>query len=149
MRRGLIKVGAFAVILDEQRQVLLCHRCDVDLWNLPGGGVERGETPWQAVVREVKEEVGLEVKVSKLAGIYLNPARALIAFSFVCKIIGGKLTTSNEADDIEYFAFEQMPRYTSPHQVARIRDILDKPNRLHLKLQHGPSAKKLRKKGKL
>src|SRR5438132_1020880 len=44
------KIGAFAVILDEQQRVLLCHRRDYDLWNLPGGRVESGESPWDAVL---------------------------------------------------------------------------------------------------
>jgi len=51
-------IGAFALIFNEHQDILLCHRRDLDLWNLPGGGMEAGETPWQAVVREVEEEVG-------------------------------------------------------------------------------------------
>ncbi len=54
-------------------RVLFCHRRDCDFWNLPGGGVESGEAPWQAVVREVREEVGLEVEVVRLAGLYAGP----------------------------------------------------------------------------
>src|SRR6202051_3583943 len=105
--RRIFKVGAFAIILDEQRRVLLCNRCDADLWNLPGGQVERGETPRQAVIREVKEETGFDVVVNKLAGIYVNPARKNIVFSFVCEIIGGRITTSMESDAIEYFPFDE------------------------------------------
>src|SRR5262245_58989496 len=71
-----VSVGAVAVILDAEGRVLLCHRRDCDLWNLPGGGMEAGETPWQAVVREVKEEVGLDVVVTRLAGVYSKPDRA-------------------------------------------------------------------------
>jgi len=63
-------IGAFAIILDDQRRVLLCHRRDLDLWNLPGGGVESGELPTEAVVREVKKETGLDVAVVHLAGLY-------------------------------------------------------------------------------
>ena len=66
-------LGAFAVIFDEESRVLLCHRTDMDAWNLPGGGVEGGESPWDAVVREVMEEVGLEVRVERLVGIYSVP----------------------------------------------------------------------------
>src|SRR5579885_2118778 len=81
--RRTIKIGAFGIILDEQERVLLCHRCDVDLWNLPGGGVEPGETAAEAVVREVKEEVGLKVTVRKLVGIYIHPRKLNLAFSYV------------------------------------------------------------------
>jgi len=147
--RGIFDIGAFGIIVDEQRRVLLCHRRDVDLWNLPGGGVEKGETPRQAVVREVKEETGFDVVVRWLAGIYVNAGRRKIAFSFVCKVAGGKKKTSDESDAVKYFAFEHIPRYTYPYHVARIKDVLDKPGRIHLKLEHGPSPKKLLKQGKL
>jgi len=48
-------IGVFAVIFNKKKEILLCHRRDYDLWNLPGGGVEKGESPWQAVARETKE----------------------------------------------------------------------------------------------
>ena len=69
-------------------QVLLVHRSDYDLWNLPGGGLEKGESPWQGVIREVKEETGLNVSVTRLAGVYSKPDVDEIVFSFECKIIG-------------------------------------------------------------
>jgi len=52
----MFKVGAFAIIVNEEKKVLLCHRRDYDLWNFPGGRVEERETPREAVIREVKEE---------------------------------------------------------------------------------------------
>src|SRR5258706_8167113 len=110
--RRLIKISAFGIILDEQQRVLLCHRCDVDLWNLPGGGVEQGETPAQAVVREVKEEVGLKVAVRKLAGGYIHSNKTNIAFSYVLYITGGKIRKSDEADSIAYFSFQKIPGNT-------------------------------------
>jgi len=147
--RRLCSIGAFAIILDEQRRVLLCHRCDADLWNLPGGHVEWGETPGLAVIREVNEETGFEVVVRSLVGIYVNPARRNIAFSFVCQITGGTMTTSDESDALAYFSFAEIPRSTSPYHRARIQDVLETPAYFHLKVQHGPSAKKLLRQGKL
>ena len=38
-------IGAFAIIPDDLGSVLLCHRCDIDVWNLPGGTVEHGASP--------------------------------------------------------------------------------------------------------
>jgi len=46
----MFKIGVFAIITDNQGRVLLCHRRDHDLWNLPGGGVETGESPWDAQI---------------------------------------------------------------------------------------------------
>lgn len=133
-------IGVFAIIFDQQKRVLLCHRRDHDLWNLPGGGLETGEAPWQGVVREVKEEVGLEVAVVDLAGVYSKPQQNEIVFSFICQIVGGKLTPSSEADRIAYFAFDQIPPNTLLKHMERIKDALDGLDKTILKIQPGPST---------
>lgn len=105
----MFTIGAFAIILDIQQRVLLCHRQDMDRWNLPGGGVMSEETPWQAVIREVREEVGFQVSVERLLGIYVYPPRNDLVFSFLCVVIGGEMRTSEEADTIDYFAIDHLP----------------------------------------
>lgn len=145
----MFKIGVFAIIFDEHGQVLLCHRLDYDLWNLPGGGLEDGESPWQGVIREVKEEVRIEVEVVRLAGVYSKPDKNEIVFSFACKITGGKITTSNEADLIKYFPVEEIPKNMSPKQIERIKDALAEKNKTLLKVQVGPSSVDLIKQGKL
>ncbi|MFA5130885.1 MAG: NUDIX domain-containing protein [Patescibacteria group bacterium] len=132
-------IASFGFIFDENNRILLCHRRDYDLWNLPGGTMELGESPWECVVREVKEETGLEVEISKLAGIYNKPDKGALAFSFICKVVGGQLTLNEEADKIEYFGIEEIPANISQKQVARIRDAL-KEKELVLKNQTGKGA---------
>ena len=51
----MFTIGVFGIMTDNEGRVLFCHRRDYDLWNLPGGGVEAGESPWEALVREIKE----------------------------------------------------------------------------------------------
>jgi mutator protein MutT len=136
----MFKIGVFAIIFDEQKRVLLCHRRDFDLWNLPGGGLEKGETPWDGVAREVKEEVGLDVEVERLAGIYSKPDKDEVVFSFICRVLGGKISTSEEADEIAFFNFSDLPSNTVPKQVERIHDILVCDTNVILKTQRGPSA---------
>ncbi|MHB8600572.1 MAG: NUDIX hydrolase [Ktedonobacteraceae bacterium] len=133
----MFTIGAFAIIFDKQQRVLLCHRRDIDRWNLPGGGVMHGETPWQGVVREVWEETGLNVAANKLLGVYTDTDRDDIVFSFLCNIMGGEITLSDEADDIAYFSFEQLPTHTHLHHIIRIKDALDKPDSMHLKILPG------------
>jgi ADP-ribose pyrophosphatase YjhB (NUDIX family) len=145
--RRYFKIGAFAIIFDEQQQVLLCHRSDV--WNLPGGKVEKNELPRKAVIREVKEEAKVKVQIRRLAGIYINFTRTAISFVYVCEIIKGKPEANDETDAIAYFASEQFPRYTYPHHRQWIRDIQNMPIGFLFKFQSGPSAKRLLKQGKL
>ena len=54
----MFTIGVFGIITDERDRVLLCHRRDFDLWNLPGGRVEAGESPWSALVREKVQTEG-------------------------------------------------------------------------------------------
>lgn len=61
--------SAFAIIL-HSRCVLLVKARDKNNWQLPGGRLEPGETPAQAVIREVKEETGLLARVGRLTGRY-------------------------------------------------------------------------------
>lgn len=142
-------IGVFGIIKDEQNRVLLCLRNDYDLWNLPGGGLEKGESPWHGVIREVKEETGLDVEVIKLAGIYSKPQKDEIIFSFECKIVGGEITLNDEAKDIQWFAFDEIPKNTSPKQVERIKDLLENPTDLIMKIQEGESSIELIREGKL
>lgn len=133
-------IGVFAILFDSDGRVLLCHRRDADLWNLPGGGLEPGETPWDGVVREVGEETGLRVAVDRLAGIYAKPEVDEIVFSFVCHIDGGDLAPTDEADRVEYFGLDRIPSNTSRKQVERLRDAAGEGRGVVLKEQHGPSS---------
>jgi len=107
-------IGAIAVILDDASRVLLCHRADRDMWNLPGGRVEATESPWDAVVREVNEEVGLLVRVDCLLGIYAVESRADLVFNFRGVPVGGVIRLSAEADNIQWFNHKNIPLNTLP-----------------------------------
>ncbi|MCD4704501.1 NUDIX hydrolase [bacterium] len=128
-------IGVFAVILNKKNQVLLCHRNDRDLWNLPGGCLDNNEAPWEGVIREVKEETGLDVKIDKISGIYSRTYDNDLVLQFICQITGGKITLNPEADQIKYFAFDDIPHNTAQRHLRGIKDYLDEPNKLHTKIQ--------------
>jgi len=138
---------AFALIVNRQGEVLLCRR-GLDLWNLPAGGVESGETPWDAVVREAAEEVGLIVEVEWLAGVYAKPKQEEIVFSFVCRVIIDEPTTSAEANEVAFFPVDQLPRNTSPKHVESVHDALDETDHAVLKVRAGPPSRDLPRSGK-
>ena len=145
----MFRIGVFGIITDEADRVLLCHRRDFDLWNLPGGGVEEGESPWDALVREIEEETGLNAAPVHLSGVYSKPDRNEVVFSFFCRVSGGAIRLTNEADRIEYFPLDRIPGNTVPKQVERIEDFLSDRKGTHYRIQSGPSAIELIKKGKL
>src|SRR5213080_3661891 len=93
--------------------VLLQKRDDNGLWGLPGGSVEPGESITEAVVREVREETGLDVEPVRLIGVYSSPAHHqivtyadgnvihYISSSFECRITGGEIERrADVVDDV-------------------------------------------------
>jgi ADP-ribose pyrophosphatase YjhB (NUDIX family) len=122
--RPLFTLAAFAVIFDEQGRVLLCHRRDMDAWNLPGGGLEPGELPDECVAREVLEETGLVAVVERLVGIYGKAERNELIFAFICRITGGELRLTDESDAYAYYFPEKMPPNTLQKHIERIWDAV-------------------------
>lgn len=72
MTRRIIVTGG-AIITDSAGRILLQKRSDYGDWGLPGGGMEPGESIEETMVREVKEETGLDVKHYNLNSIYSGP----------------------------------------------------------------------------
>src|SRR5579883_2111615 len=77
----LFRIGVSALIFQEGR-VLLAHRRDIDWWNLPGGGMELGETVEETLYREVREETGLDVAIEQLVGVYSKPQKQKLFLTF-------------------------------------------------------------------
>jgi mutator protein MutT len=124
MPKTLFTLGANTLIFNEKKEILLCHRTDKDMWNFPGGGVESGETPEEAAIREVREEIGVEVELYKFLGVYTKPKDNDIVFAFLGKIVKGTPILTDEADDIQYFSTDNLPANFNPKQAERVRDAL-------------------------
>lgn len=103
-----------AFVRDDQGRILMIHRTDNDLWALPGGGHDVGESISQTVVREVAEETGIMVEVERITGIYTNP-RHVIAYDdgevrqqfsicFTARMVGGEPRTSSESREVRWVA---------------------------------------------
>jgi ADP-ribose pyrophosphatase YjhB (NUDIX family) len=125
-----------AVVEDNEGRVLLHRRSDNELWSIPGGRIEVGESAAAAVVREVREETGIEVVPGRVVGIYSDP-RSVVAYDdgevrqqfsicVACRVTGGATSTVSE----ESLEVRFMPRYEldradiSPSIRLRIEDYL-------------------------
>lgn len=104
-----------AVFSPDRKSVLLILRRDVPVWVLPGGGIEPGEPPEQAVVREILEETGFTVKVIRLVGDYTPINRlAKRTHLYECAITGGQATTSSESKGVDFFPLDALPKMIPP-----------------------------------
>ena len=128
-----VRPSVSAVIFDRRGRVLLQQRSDGGQWGLPGGSVEIGESVTAAVVREVREETGLTVRVARLVGVYSEPRRQVVRYPdgnvwhyvnvcFACAARGGTLTTCDETLDLRYFPLGRLPATTLVNHRIRIRD---------------------------
>jgi ADP-ribose pyrophosphatase YjhB (NUDIX family) len=122
--------AASAVVTNHEGKILLQRRSDNDLWALPGGAMEVGETIGETAIREVKEETGLDVEPVSIVGIYTNP-KHVVAFSdgevrqqfslcFVCKLLGGEMQMSEESFEVGFFSPEEIERLNM-HPSIRLR----------------------------
>lgn len=105
-------VATSAVIVDEDRRILLQRRADSGNWALPGGAMELHESLTDSVVRETKEETGLDIRVVGLVGTYTDPGH-IIAYTngevrrqfcicYTAEVIGGELRPSSESTALEF-----------------------------------------------
>lgn len=119
------RIGVFAVI-ERDGRYLLAHRSEIDWWNLIGGGLEYEETVEQGLSREVREEVGAEVEIIRLVGVYSKPRKREIVLTFLCRLAehSPEPTTSPEATEVGWFAPSALPENFLPKHRERLEDAL-------------------------
>lgn len=116
-----IRPGVAIIIFNEKNQVLLQKRADLNVWGIPSGHVEPGETVKDAAVREVLEETGLQVKITRLIGVYSEPSSQIIRYPdgrvthfvtccFQAVVVSGEPTVCPpETLDLRYFPCDHLP----------------------------------------
>lgn len=113
-RLGSLAVGCSAAVVDPTTQeILLVRRADNERWAVPGGYMEPGESFTEACAREVWEETGVHIRVTRLVAVYTSPhvlleysggnRLQLIVLHFAAQPTGGDLRTSEETTEVGFF----------------------------------------------
>lgn len=122
--------GGSALVVDDQGAILMQRRSDSGNWSFPGGVMEIGETLEQCVVRETKEESGLDIEVTGILGIYTDPEHVIayadgevrqeFNITFYGKVIGGRIEVSSESTEVKFLPLEEL-RTLPVHETVRLR----------------------------
>lgn len=110
-------IGAAALIVRDGALLLEC-RAEDGSWGLPAGRVEPDETVTEAVVREVREETGLEAVTVELFGVFSDPTRiveyldgnvfSVVSIVFTVDVAEGEPLPSHESRDVRFVRLEQI-----------------------------------------
>jgi ADP-ribose pyrophosphatase YjhB (NUDIX family) len=119
-------------------RVLLVRGKDDNAWTLPGGGAEVGETPSQAVEKEVRQEAGFDVRATRLLAILNRDARDRPRFPyhgwklyFLCEELAEGEPDGIETDAVGFYGPDELPRLSfrlPPSHLERVFARLRDPS---------------------
>ncbi|MED4727834.1 NUDIX domain-containing protein [Aneurinibacillus migulanus] len=127
------KVGVGAVILDENNCILLVLRKkspEAGCWSLPGGKVEYMETVENAVIREIKEELGIDIAIERLLCVTNHIVQSesvhWVAPTFVAHIANGKVQNKepHALQEVQWFPIDDVPdniTITTEYALERLK----------------------------
>ena len=126
------KVDVRGVVFDEDRILLVRERTD-GAWALPGGWADVGLSAKEVVVKEVKEEAGLEVAPVRLLGVvdkkfHPHPPSPIHVYKIfiLCEVVGGQAAAGMETLDVGYFGEADLPALsTERNTIGQIRTLFD------------------------
>lgn len=133
------KVDVRGVVFNEGKLLLVQERSD-GFWTLPGGWADVGDTPSEAIVREIREESGYETRATKLLALldrnrHGHPPHAdhIYKIFLRCELLGGSPKTSHEIQDVGFFGEDEIPDLSLtrivPAQIARMFEHHRDPDR--------------------
>jgi ADP-ribose pyrophosphatase YjhB (NUDIX family) len=129
-----------AVFRGDGRLLLVREVADSGRWTLPGGWADVNDSPSESVIREVREESGVDVTVRKLAAVYdrdrhgHRPPLPFHVFKlfFICDLVGGTPAPGPETSEVAFFSRDELPADLSigrvlRHQLERMFDHAGSP----------------------
>ncbi len=110
-------------VIIKNKKILLIRRKNEPFkgkWALPGGFVDYGERVEDAVIREIKEETGLDTEIEKLLGVYSDPARDprghTISIVYLLSPKKGIAKGGDDAAEAKFFDIEHLPSLAFDHE---------------------------------
>jgi 8-oxo-dGTP pyrophosphatase MutT (NUDIX family) len=125
---GISTLGARAIVLNENNQVLLVKHTYQPHWYIPGGGVKKGESIKAALLRELKEEVGLVTTDDPvLFGVYHHRYLGVNDYPiiYVVKTFTLSQALSPEIEQTGWFDYAALPDTTSPGTKRRLNEYFN------------------------
>jgi 8-oxo-dGTP diphosphatase len=144
-------VAAACLFLDENGRVLLVKPAYKEPWELPGGGVEAGESPFDACRREITEELGLNLAPQRLLGVdYRRAVEGVRGDALRFVFCGGVLSradmsqirlNTDELSEWRFVALEQLDDLVIPAMAHRIRAFVGDPHMTYLEEGRSPERR--------
>lgn len=130
-----IGVGCGALIINDKNETLLIKRGnksknEVGFWGKPGGAVEFGEKVEDAVKREIKEELNIDIELTKFLGftdhIIKSENQHWVTFNYAAKIIKGmpQNMEPKKTEKIGWFSFDNLPEKLNQPAIESIQEYL-------------------------
>jgi 8-oxo-dGTP diphosphatase len=121
-------IGVTGIIFNNQNEVLLFkHTYRNYLWSLPGGYIKAGEHPKEGLEREIEEESGYIISVSKRHKIRTDRDAARLDIVYIGTFIGGEFRPSSEVTDAKFYKFDNLPQI-SKDQLILLDKIMNSKN---------------------
>jgi 8-oxo-dGTP pyrophosphatase MutT (NUDIX family) len=127
-----IQTRGVRVLIVCQNKIVLVRHWYNSLWVMPGGGIQKHETPEQAALREIKEELGIQIKqLDYLLGVYQNKKEGkndtvycyIVELDNLCDISKNKFNF--EISDIVWRSFDELPEGTSKATKQRLEEYIN------------------------
>ena len=124
------KITVDGIIIKDDKIILIKRKYEPykNSCALPGGYIEYNEKAEDAIIREIFEETGIKTKINKLIGVYSDPKRDprghTISIIYELKIINGKIKSGDDASEVDFFKFDNIPEKLSFDHKKIISDYL-------------------------